>query len=367
MTEHSELLPNVLYEDSFEVQMRGYSRRQVDEFVARSHSQTRGLEEQLAAALDESEQLRLQLSAAHKQPASKPPHEEISERIAQILKLAEDEARAQRTGANEEAAKLRGDAQREADAALADAHEKSERMLTLAQSKSEGLVSAARKEAEMTREAARAEAVQTAAKTRKEADELLSSARSQAERILGESAARATAINEGAARRLALLTGTHAEAARRLTEIRDVVTELLSRDSARGSLGDEALNPAAAMAGTAAESSGAHGPKQPTEGRITPKVAKSGNTPVTPTAVGQATPQAPAGTSAAGPQGRSAREGTQGRSGGGVSASSFGSGAPPVPTPLQPGSAAEHGPPNKADADHAIGLGRDRTAPTDSG
>ena len=152
MTEHSELLPDLLYEESFEVQMRGYSRRQVDEFVARSRSQTRDLEEQLARALDESEQLRLQLSAAHKQPASKPPHEEISERIAQILKLAEDEARAQRTRANEEAAKLRGDAQREADAALADAREKAERMLTSAQSQSEGFVSAARKEAEMTRE-----------------------------------------------------------------------------------------------------------------------------------------------------------------------------------------------------------------------
>ena len=133
MTEHSELLPNLLDEDAFEVQMRGYSRRQVDEFVARSRSQTRDLEERLARALDESEQLRQQLSAAHQQPGSRPPHEEISERIAQILKLADDEATAQKARANEEINKLRSDAQREADAALTEAREKAERMLTSAQ------------------------------------------------------------------------------------------------------------------------------------------------------------------------------------------------------------------------------------------
>src|SRR6266702_2659452 len=64
MTEHNELLPNLLDEDAFEVQMRGYSRRQVDEFVARTRSQTRDLEERLARALDDSEQVRQQLAVA---------------------------------------------------------------------------------------------------------------------------------------------------------------------------------------------------------------------------------------------------------------------------------------------------------------
>ncbi|MCW2891657.1 MAG: hypothetical protein JWO75_1146, partial [Actinomycetia bacterium] len=34
MNENSDLLPNLLHEE-FEMQMRGYSRRQVDDFVAR--------------------------------------------------------------------------------------------------------------------------------------------------------------------------------------------------------------------------------------------------------------------------------------------------------------------------------------------
>jgi hypothetical protein len=34
MNDNSDLLPNLTHEDAFEVQMRGYSRRQVDEFIA---------------------------------------------------------------------------------------------------------------------------------------------------------------------------------------------------------------------------------------------------------------------------------------------------------------------------------------------
>src|SRR5437667_12846754 len=101
MTEHSELLPNLLDEDAFEVQMRGYSRRQVDEFVARSRSQSRDLEERLSQALDETERVRLELTAARQGLSGKPAHEEISERGGQILKLADDEAKAQRNRAQD--------------------------------------------------------------------------------------------------------------------------------------------------------------------------------------------------------------------------------------------------------------------------
>ena len=34
MNDNSDLLPNLVHEDAFEMQMRGYSRRQVDEFIA---------------------------------------------------------------------------------------------------------------------------------------------------------------------------------------------------------------------------------------------------------------------------------------------------------------------------------------------
>src|SRR5260370_41370475 len=94
--------------------------------------------------------------------------------------------------------------------------------------------------------------------------------------MLAESTARAPAINDGAARRLELLAGTHAEAARRLTEIRDVVTELLSRDSARGSLEDEVANTVAVAMGSApVEPARSNGPDQPAAGRMARKGGKT--------------------------------------------------------------------------------------------
>ena len=45
MTNDADLMTDIDGEGAFEVQMRGYSRRQVDEFVARSRSQVRDLEE----------------------------------------------------------------------------------------------------------------------------------------------------------------------------------------------------------------------------------------------------------------------------------------------------------------------------------
>ena len=49
MNDNSDLLPNLVREeDAFEMQMRGYSRRQVDEFIARCRSQIRDLEQRLA-------------------------------------------------------------------------------------------------------------------------------------------------------------------------------------------------------------------------------------------------------------------------------------------------------------------------------
>src|ERR1700735_5663879 len=107
MTEQSDLILDLDSEDAFEVEMRGYSRRQVDEFVARSRSQTRDLEEQLSRSLDEIERLRLELSSARQAAGDKPAYEEISERMGQILKLADDEAKAQKTRAQEDIKQIR--------------------------------------------------------------------------------------------------------------------------------------------------------------------------------------------------------------------------------------------------------------------
>src|SRR6476619_4225354 len=113
MTDDADLMTDLDSEGAFEVQMRGYSRRQVDEFVARTRSQIRDLEERLSRSLDDTERVRLELSTARQDLSNKPVHEEISERGGQILKLADDEAKAQRNRAQDEINKQRDDAKKD--------------------------------------------------------------------------------------------------------------------------------------------------------------------------------------------------------------------------------------------------------------
>jgi len=67
--------------------------------------------------------------------------------------------------------------------------------------------------------------------------------------MLDEATMRATAIHDGAERRLNLLTSRHTETMRRLTEIRDVVTNLVASETARGSLEDEVAKSVASSVG----------------------------------------------------------------------------------------------------------------------
>jgi cell division septum initiation protein DivIVA len=239
MNENSDLLPNLLHEE-FEMQMRGYSRRQVDDFVARRNHEIRELEQRLTRSLDDSEHLRRELSTVRQQALSgRPAHEEVSERISQILKLADDEAKAQKNKADDDIATQRAEAQQESERVRADAREQAERMLTAAQEQAERTISAARNEADKTRTAARTEADRLTSDTRKKADQALGQAKSQAKKVLDEATARATAIHDGAERRLNLLSTRHSDTVRRLTDILDGVQGLVAAEAARMSLEEE--------------------------------------------------------------------------------------------------------------------------------
>jgi len=240
MNDNSDLLPNLAHEDAFEMQMRGYSRRQVDEFIARCRSQIRDLEQRLARALDDQEELRHDLATARQQAlGAKPAHEEVSERIAQILKLADDEARSQKSKAHDDIARQRNEAQAEVDKVRAEAREQAERMLTAAQEQAERAITSARAEADKTVTAARAEADHTTTEARKKSEAVMADAKSQAKKALDEATARATAIHDGAERRLNLLSTRHADTIKRLTEILDGVSGLVTAETARMSLEDE--------------------------------------------------------------------------------------------------------------------------------
>ncbi len=256
MNENSDLLPNLLHEE-FEMQMRGYSRRQVDDFVARRNNEIRELEQRLARTLDDSEHLRRELSTVRQQALSgRPAHEEVSERISQILKLADDEAHAQKSKADEDIAKQRADAQQESDRVRAEAREQAERMLTAAQEQAERTISAARNEADKTRTAAKTEADRLTSDTRKKADAALAQAKAQSKKVLDEATARATAIHDGAERRLNLLSTRHAETVRRLTDILGGVQGLVAAEAARMSL-EEEVNQSVSRAVSLAEAADA--------------------------------------------------------------------------------------------------------------
>jgi DivIVA domain-containing protein len=282
MNDNSDLLPNLVHEDAFEMQMRGYSRRQVDEFIARCRSQIRDLEQRLARALDDGEELRQDLATARQQAlGAKPAHEEVSERIAQILKLADDEARSQKSKAHEDIARQRNEAQAEADKSRAEAREQAERMLTAAQEQAERAITSARAEAEKTVTAARAEAERTTSEAKKKSESALASAKAQAKKALDEATARATAIHDGAERRLNLLSTRHSETIKRLTEILDGVSGLVAAETARMSLEDEVDQATAKSIAAGSDSAGgprpaAAGPNGPAPGglRVGPQPAR---------------------------------------------------------------------------------------------
>ena len=247
MSEHSELIPEGGIE--WEREVRGYNRQQVDNYVAWRAGQVRDLESRLSQSIAEIEHLRREVAEA-RASARRPPHEEISERVGQILKLAADEAKAERehgaADANElreaakaETDKLRADAKQEVDRLKAEAQERAERMLTAAQDQADRAVATARAESEELVSTAHAAAEKTVSEANQHAENTVSTAMAQAKQQLDDATARATAIHDGAERRLNLLISRHTETVRRLTEIRDVVTSLVSGEASRGSLEDE--------------------------------------------------------------------------------------------------------------------------------
>jgi cell division septum initiation protein DivIVA len=251
MTEHSDLIPDLDSEDVFEVQMRGYSRRQVNEFVARARSEKHDYEERLSRSLDEVERMRTEVTASRQRELEdKPQHQEVSERMGQILKLADDEAKAQKSRALEDITKQRTEAKQEIDRLKAEAREQTERMLAAAQEQAENTIATARTEAEKARTSARTEAERVVSDAQKKSENSVAAAQAQAKQMLDEATARATAIHDGAERRLNLLVARHTETVRRLTEVRDVVTNLVAGEAARGSLEEEvARSVASAVSG----------------------------------------------------------------------------------------------------------------------
>lgn len=225
MEDQTAILTGSLQADLFETQMRGYNRRQVEEYVARSKEQIGGLEARLATALDVAERARREASAVREQleqqeVAFRPAHEEISERLSQILRLAAEEAEQERRRAQLEITRMREQVGVDIEGLLAQARAEADAVLAAAQEEAETEIGHAHDEAQRMLVSSQQEAERTLAQAQEHADRL----RAQAER-------RAGAINGILDQRLAILSEAHGTAVRRLSEIRDTIGGLLVTDA----------------------------------------------------------------------------------------------------------------------------------------
>jgi cell division septum initiation protein DivIVA len=126
-----------LGEDHFDVVMRGYDRRQVDERVARLRSRAEELERRLEAAqTDASDAWRevesFRQSATHAAPTA----QQLGDRITGLLRLADEEATARRSAAKVDADRLTKEAEERTKQALSEAEERARKVLAEAEERS---------------------------------------------------------------------------------------------------------------------------------------------------------------------------------------------------------------------------------------
>jgi hypothetical protein len=117
---------------------------------------------------------------------------------------------------------------------------------------------------------------------------VLAGAKAQAKKALDEATARATAIHDGAERRLNLLSTRHAETIKRLSDILDGVSSLVAAETSRMSL-EEEVDQATAKAISAGEAASAARPAGVPAGSNGPT---AGNGPTAPNGPSGARPAA---------------------------------------------------------------------------
>jgi chromosome segregation ATPase len=220
-------------DDAFDIAVRGYNRAQVQGYVACTSHLLASLEEDLAAAredaqrawaaADQAEGEVQRVRALSAEP--RPVHQEISDRLAQILTLAAEEADQERAAVKAEMEAMKRTSEEQAAQKLADADAEAQRLVDEARQTAESELSTARKTAD--RELGEA---------RKAAEHLRSAALQKTRELLDDARRRADAVNGSSHQRLEALAATHEEATRRLGEIGDMLTDLLQRDKAAGSL-----------------------------------------------------------------------------------------------------------------------------------
>ncbi|MDQ1293315.1 MAG: hypothetical protein QG608_1196 [Actinomycetota bacterium] len=221
-------------DDLFEVTMRGYNRRQVEDFVAKARQHVENLTAELGGTRQQRDQLMRDLTMlqeellnVRQQLDSRPAHEEISGRMAQILRLAQEEADQERQKAQAEYEELLERAQAEAGEAVEQARAEAAELLA-----------STRISAEQTLQAAQDQAEAVLQEAQEKSEFAVGDATVRAQRLLGDAEQRTAQIVEAQDERVSTLVAVHAEAVRRLAEILDVLGGVIDQEEIAGSLQD---------------------------------------------------------------------------------------------------------------------------------
>src|SRR3954452_11035717 len=227
-------------ENLFETVFKGYAKRQVEDYIAWLQEQVSAAKAELTDARHELAVARADLVETRTQLQTRPAHEEISVRMAQILRLAEEEAQQERDAATQHAAGVLEQARGEARAALEAAHENADE-----------IVRTARRECDDELASPRPEATRRVETARRQAEATMADARERAQRALADADRRSEQITSLQQRRLAAVLAAHEDVVRRLESVRRVIGEPLVQDREQGdpaASGDHAPLPAAGAA-----------------------------------------------------------------------------------------------------------------------
>ncbi|MGB9281082.1 MAG: hypothetical protein WCB57_13520 [Pseudonocardiaceae bacterium] len=159
-----------LKDAGFDVVLRGYDKRQVDERLRFLGAELTAADNALRAASQRAAMLEDALTEARSTPAGEPPGDSnFGARVEKILTLAEEEAREVRNQAEAELSSVRQQLER----ARHEVERESERVRAQAQA-----------DADQSRKAAADEAAELGKAARAEADQLVTLARAEADRLV---------------------------------------------------------------------------------------------------------------------------------------------------------------------------------------
>lgn len=210
-------------QNRFETVVRGYDKHQVDDHIARLQQQLAAARTQLADARRDLTVARDDTAALRQQLRPRPWHEQVSDRMTEILRLAQEEAERERNQAAQLAADVLARAQAEAG-----------EVVTEARANAAELRRDTRRSCEDQLANARATASELIETTREEAETTLARARERSQRALADTDKRSRQIMALQHGRLEGVLAAYQDTLHRLEEAERLIKESLDEDREQG-------------------------------------------------------------------------------------------------------------------------------------